>query len=209
MSAVIANAAVSLIAQDSTVIETQSNAVGQFGIQVPAGTYSVKLSAPGFRNKRRKNLVVRASETLDLGTIRLDVADCDSPGVNCDCFTSDPKAPCWADILFRRELTIPKGCGVDLDKGEVSCSTFTQSDIRFLETGERRLVLQAGNRATIGPTYEKAKAHEFRIDNLCRGDDFWVRTKHWQKAHLYLEMNDVSPGTKELILWVTTSKKAN
>jgi hypothetical protein len=147
--------------------------------------------------------VVRANETLDVGNIRLDPGDYDAPGIVYFCLDSR----CSKDILFQREVIVPKGCGVDLDKGRVSCSNFARSDIRFLDNGQGRLVLRGANKATIGVTADSTKAEEFDINDLGRGDDFWVLTKRRQKAHVYLELKDVAPDTNELILWVTTRKK--
>jgi hypothetical protein len=85
---------------------------GQFGLDgIEPGIYAVRISVQGFRDKTVLNVRVAAEEQTDIGTLVLDFAGCDAPGVICDDFGlsvyNDP-------IHAQGTIEVPRLCAVDI-----------------------------------------------------------------------------------------------
>src|SRR4026208_2285885 len=72
---VVPGAAITLVSEaTSSPRSATSDAKGDFAFRaVEPGSYTVKVELTGFRTLERRNNVLNASGTLDLGPIRLDV----------------------------------------------------------------------------------------------------------------------------------------
>ena len=84
---------------------------------LPSGSYIITVSAAGFRGRFLTGTEVREARVTDLGAIRLDVAGCDGPGVNCDIFLSAERAtvaPAPEARLSSGYLDVKLNCGFNL-----------------------------------------------------------------------------------------------
>ena len=183
---------------------------GNFDVHLPPGIYNLRLSSSGFRNKRIKNIVLRPRQRIDLGTILLDVADCDRPGGTCNCVSADPNADfstaCpWLVYLARGTINIPRGCGADLDRIKLVCAISSEVSVRFLFS-DWRYVLRAVNGAKIGESCESASDQEMLIGDLTKGDDLCVVTKQGNNAHIFLEKEPTS-NSGEIAVWVVVRRQ--
>jgi hypothetical protein len=172
--------------------------------KINPGTYTLVLFARGFQVRRVRDVMVNSGETLDLRSVRVDIGDCDAPGITCD--SLEPER----DIVAGGGLTLPRGCGLNLDKLDVICSTANSSrdvDLIFTGGGET-LFLNPQNGARIRPDCQKIGFTDepLRLDGMGSGDNFCVRTKKGQNSHIYFDAVDVDKSTKELGLWITTRK---
>jgi hypothetical protein len=67
--------------------QTTGDRKGQFGLDgIEPGVYAVTISVQGFRDKTVPDVRVAAEVQTDIGTLLLDFAGCDAPGVICDDF---------------------------------------------------------------------------------------------------------------------------
>ena len=120
--------------------------------KINPGTYTLVLFARGFQVRRVRDVMVNSGETLDLRSVRVDIGDCDAPGITCD--SLEPER----DIVAGGGLTLPRGCGLNLDKLDVICSTANSSrdvDLIFTGGGET-LFLNPQNGARIRPDCQRS-----------------------------------------------------
>ena len=152
-------------------------------------------------------------EALDVGSIRLDVAGCDAPGVICDSFGDVPPPD---PVASRGNLQIRANCMVAFITSKVLCpgdSGGGNEDIQ-LTRNESGVYLAAMNGASLSEpdlprgdcrdAYPKEK--QIRIDGLGPGDDICLYThdRHW--SHVFF-IDEVSRGSHEISIWQITRKR--
>jgi hypothetical protein len=173
------------------------------------GTYTVKVWLNGLRAARVRDVVVRNGTETNVGDIRLQLGDCDAPGVMCDSMIPEPTSG------VRGNLTVPLGCGVDLDRVAVICAerapprsktTATKIDVLFMGGEHGALMLIPANGARIRPNCRTLiyTDEAFRVDGLGPGDDLCVRTKKGRSSHLFFNGDDVQSTSSELVLSIVT-----
>ena len=126
-SATISRACIRVILQTSGVsrYRSQSEMDGSFRLdRVEPGTYTVAVSATGFREKLIDSVVVQPGGEVDVGKVYLAVTSCDAPGVFCDSMSTGPgpTEPIADTVFSRGEIKVPLGCTADIDRGEVICT---------------------------------------------------------------------------------------
>lgn len=189
----------------TTIFSGKAEPDGQFCVpSLSPGIYTVKAWLNGFQTRRVLDVVVKGGETTDLGTVVLKIGGCDAPGVICDSVIPDE------DIRSQTDLYVRLECGADLDNLKVVCpasKAFANNiDIVFAkEDGD--LFLRPKNGARIDSKCSGTYRDEaLAVNGFGPGDDFCVKTKKGRASHLFFEVNDVLPGTREIIVWVVTRK---
>jgi len=188
---------------------------GQFQLGTIPGSYVLAAWQRGFRS-RRVTIVLRQDEVLDLGTIRLDVAGCDAPGVICDWFGEVPPPD---PVVSRSNLQMRTGCMARLAASKVFCpgdrtgGSESEADIR-LTHDDSGVYLTAMNGALLSQpdlprgdcrdAYPKEK--RIRIDGLGPGDDICLHThdRHWTHAFF---TDVISPASDQIVFWQITRKR--
>jgi len=103
------------------------------------GTYTLTAAVGGFRRADLTGIIVRDSETTDLGRIRLGISSCDAPGVFCDYFgPRDNIGPWTKAVVGTGPLQMKLLCGVDIDdKSKMYCpdSPSQEIDMQFRKDG--------------------------------------------------------------------------
>jgi hypothetical protein len=185
--------------------ETTGDRKGQFGLDgVEPGIYAVTISVQGFRDKTVPNVRVAAEEQTDVGTLRLDLASCDAPGVICDDFgLSVYKDP----IHAQGAIQIPQLFAVDIDEGKSTCTIEldgrgtvppnqdADSDfwVRPGRAGELYLSPRNGAGFALNPPAEWSKmgcitacysTRDVRIDGLPLGSRVCIRTNRGRYAQV-------------------------
>jgi len=171
------------------------------------GTYTLVVAARGFQIRRIRDVAISSGETVVLRDVRVEVGDCDAPGVICDSFSLEPVET----IVASGRITVPRGCGLNLDKLDVVCDSAILSkkvDLIFTGGGENGLFLTPQNGARIRPDCQKIAFTDepFRIDGMGSGENFCVRTTRGQNSHIYFDAMDLDKNTTELALWIATRK---
>lgn len=113
-NAVVPNAQVVLNDSAGAAVATvETNAIGNFAIpDVPAGTYSVSVSVPGFRKLTQTGVVLEAGQTRDVGKMFLQLGTANE-SVTVTGARTDPPAPAVAPSqapprAFVEEFTLPR-----------------------------------------------------------------------------------------------------
>jgi hypothetical protein len=187
---------------------------GMFRMEnVSAGSYSLGVFANAFREYRIREIVVEAGRPVDLGSITLQLAGCDAPGVTCDWVLPDGD-PDSKKIVFSGYLKIGLGCGADLDRGEISCKSKTlpgRIDVKFVRDRSGKAILMPANGAglsTAGAQKINSSASgrdvtPLQIHGLGPGNDFYVKTSQGKVAHFFLT-SEVDETTVDVVLWCVT-----
>ncbi len=162
------------------------------------GSYVLKVWAAGFRQHVPLAVTVQPGKVMDVGTIQMEVAGCDAPGVICD--TVVPTRP----PLAYGHLSLKLDCGLDLDKGKVSCPAASRADL-LCAKDETGVYLSPANGAAAAPDCRvpKYEPTRIRIDGFGPGDDLCVRTSSRHLAHLFFE-DDVQRDSLEVRLYYVT-----
>jgi len=213
MGAVIAKATIGVLDAQSrrTVQIVRSDSDGRFRANgLAAGEYLLAASAPGFREKLLSIGELKAGGDTVL-TIRLDVLDCDAPGVNCDIFSTGPVTDPHP-IVARGPLTVRRGDAVDLEHGIVAAQP-ADADVRLAAQAEG-LFLVPLNKALIyqecGTEGACGKGHatleSARIDGLGPGSEFCIKTRRRQCSKVFLT-KQVDPGADEAAISIVTRAK--
>ncbi len=196
---VLQPASKSLIAR----VPADPNGVFQTGALQP-GSYVLVAWAQGFGVRRLSPVVVRAGETTDVGTMQLDLASCDAPGMMCDDFGMGPPDP----FLARGYLELKLDCGVELRNNKCYCPDSSGAmrqdralDLR-LTKDETGVYLNAVNGATLSASRES----RFRLDGLGPGDEIWVRTHEGLRSHVFF-VDDVERGSPSVRFWHVTRQR--
>jgi hypothetical protein len=193
-------------------IKGDTNWSGEFLIEdVPPGSYRVEAWSAGFRANHVSDVLVSARQTVDVGTIELNLIGCDDPGVICDDFGLSPK-PDPHPIIDRVGLTLSLGAGADLDRGRLAEVGSKKADL-WLNGRDGELYLSPGdgarfstlNPATAGCTDVHYDKDPVRIDGLGPGYDLCVRTKIGRFAHVLIT-SEVPANTVEVKIWLVTRK---
>jgi len=168
--------------------ETDLN--GAFVIRdVPPGDYRLRIWVRGFR-PRTLAVKLNPGEVKDLGGIRLDLADCDAPGVICD-YIGDPPP----HIESQGFITLKQDWSVDLDTGTVFRSDSVNSDHQnksadvLLLHDSNLWNMTPVNGATLSQTdCASAKFATTAIDlnELELGDEICVKTDRHNYAHIFV-----------------------
>jgi hypothetical protein len=195
-----------------------ADSAGKFQIKiVDGGGLILKVWFDGFRSRRVPLAVPAEKEIVDAGTIRLELAGCDAPGVICDWFG---EAPPPDPVVSRGYLQLNINCVLALAVGKVLCpgdgngrNWEATADLRITADNEG-IFLTAVNGATLSPPDlprgDCRDAHpsetKIRIDGLGPGDDICLHThdRHW--SHVFLTDN-VSRGSEQIALWQITRKR--
>jgi hypothetical protein len=193
------------------VARANSDKTGAFEVGgLKPGSYTLTAWLGGFRLRIWTDVVVREGETNDLGKLKLDGPWCDSPGMICDTFTSEPAIP---GFIRGGELTLGLHCGADLVAGMSRCPANTKADLTVTTEGGR-IYLQPINGAGMyapGYPYDGCKNDSrsdarVRIDGFGRGLDVCVRTRDHRVSHVYV-LGEVGADSTEVRIWLTTTKR--
>ncbi len=205
--AVIPNAVVRVFAdgQASEIGHAKSNAEGRFDFAVPAsGPLILRVSMPGFQTRRVK--ISAAHEAIvDVGRVRLTIGSCDAPWINCEYFGSEPPL---RPIVSSGHLDVRPNCEIDFSQKPAVCRAASagQSDIRVAkEDGHVALIASKGVSiarldASNGTCEVSFTERRVQIDDLGRGDDICIRTRHGLIAHVF-PMEDVEAANPEIRLY--------
>ena len=193
MGAVITKATIRVLHAQSrrTIQIVRSDSNGRFRANgLAAGEYLIAASATGFREK------LLSIETLKAGgdtvlTIRLDILDCDAPGVNCDIFSTGPVTDPHP-VVARGPLTVRRGDAIDLEHG-IAAPRPADADVRlaaqaegpFLVPLNKALIYQeCGTEGACGKGH--ATLESARIDGLGPGSEFCIKTRRPIRARVDL-----------------------
>jgi hypothetical protein len=227
-SAAISNAHIRAIPQTTGVTRyrSQSEMDGSFHFDgVEPGTYTVAVSAQGFREKLIGSVLVQAEHEVDLGEVRLAVTSCDAPGVFCDSISTGPTEPVTDTVFSRGEIRVPLGCTVDIDKGEVTCIGVLDgppapspmrdrsSDFWLNLRSDNHIYLEPRNGARLAePNSGDANCggavlltHRVRVDGLGPGSDLCLRGNSGRYSHIFFN-GEVQPDSKEIVIYHVTRK---
>jgi hypothetical protein len=196
--------------------KTDQSGAFQTGVLNP-GSYTLTAWVQGFRARAWSAVIVRSGEVTDLGTIPLDIAGCDAPGVNCD--SIDPSPP-RNPIVASGYLTVRLNCGADLAKSSVYCLDdatsrrqertadlrATRSDAGIYLAPVNGTAMSALNPSRQDCSGGNQKPDRIRLDGLGPGNDLCVRTRDGRMSHVFL-VNDVEPDSLEIQLWYVTRKR--
>ena len=215
--AAIGGASVRQLKSDSEeAAHTTADDSGNFQIGTTgSGDYVLKAWQRGFRSLRVP-VVHSETETIELGSIRLDIASCDAPGVICDWFG---EAPPPDPVVSRNELRVQMDCMLAFTLGKAFCPGETKgprqthADVR-LSQDESGAYLSAMNGASLAaPNLPRGdcrdaypKETKIRIDGLGHGDDICLYTHDHHWSHVFLT-DDVSRGSRQIAVWQITRKR--
>ena len=196
------------------VAHATSNDFGKFQVRIATpGSYVLTAWRPGFRSHKATVVLRSPNEVSDIGSIRLEVAGCDAPGVNCDWFG---EAPPPDPVVSRGNMRIRTDCVVAFAISKVFCPGDPgrgNEDLR-LTANESGVYLAAMNGASLSEpdlprgdcrdAYPKEK--QVRIDGLGPGDDICLYThdRHW--SHVFLT-DQVRRDSREISVWQITRKR--
>ena len=202
--AVIARATIRVLEEDSrkTAQNARSDAEGRFVVQeLPPGRYLLAVSGPGFAEQLIPTGEVGEGAEVSR-KIRLEVLDCDAPGVNCDIFTSGP----YTDphpVRLQRNLTVAAAQAVDLDQGSLISAQSRDADFRLAIDGGGLYIVPLNKAAFAARGQEGscAKAREkeprMRIDGLGPGTEILMKTSRGQCARIFLT-REIAPDAAKL-----------
>ena len=221
--AVIADAEVRLISTEPPfeVSRTRTNRNGSFRIEeVRPGVYTVRAGNKGFREEVRRNVTVRPDRTNRID-LRLGVMTCDTPLMHCDTiedilFDDHPPNPPPLPYFRRGEVVLNRNCGIDLDNGEIACSTdpvASALDLLLVQRADSGLELKPGDRASLSAgrllgehcSKQKFRKAPYLITGLGPGTELCALTKKRHRALIYVE-DEVSNGSSSVKLYYATYK---
>ncbi len=194
--------------------ETNGDAQGRFQLAgVEPGIYTVKITVQGFREKTVSDVQVISGQQMDLGTVLLEFAGCDSPGVICDDFglggDNDP-------IHAHGSIDVSQLCAIDIDEGKSTCTIPPARDpdsdfwVRVGQRGELYIVPLNGVRLALDPPTEWSKSgcisavysnREVRIDGLPLGSRVCIRTSRDRYAQVDLIKSEIKKVKMAFITW--------
>lgn len=183
---------------------------------VPA-IYSVTAFSPGFRRGGLRKVVIKPGEVADLGTIRLDISGCDTPGTNCDYFGEVPDEV--KRIVASAHVVLNFHCAVNLDdKGKPVCTEEAGllksqgADIRlsrengaFYLSGVNGAALSAPYPSTLDRSGATYGTDRIAVAGLGRGVDFCVRTERGFISHVFFT-EDIENDSRTVGLWYVTRR---
>jgi hypothetical protein len=211
LSASIGNAIISVYPKDSPTLAFRGNAHrdGTFCIKdLSPGPYTVKAWQSGFHAKRVRDVGVRQGATVDVGSLKLEVIGCDPHQVLCCLQVATPEVAATLPVVITQtDLSLPKACGANLSTGTVLCHQLANdADIIFVEE-HGALLLQPVNGTQMDPACQSVyRDQPLRLETLGTGDDLCVKTQEGYASHVFFEGDDIAPDTKELKIWIVTTK---
>lgn len=177
---------------------------GRFKLDnVQQGAYTVTISVAGFE-KAIEDVRVAPGQQLDVGTVRLRVGSCNTPGVICDDFGlsvyNDP-------VHAKGSIEVPQLCAVDIDEGKSFCTIDldgrgkippirdAESDfwVKIGGKGEVEIAPRNGVTLALNPSSEWSRAgcaaatyssEEVRIDGLPSGSRVCILTNRGRYAQV-------------------------
>jgi len=160
---------------------------GHFDIKdVPAGIYTLRLGQNAFQERVLPALELRPGEVRDAGTIQLELAGCDAPGVICDAFVESKEVH---PVVKQGYFILSPGASTSLD---TSGTDVTVS----LEQGSWRI--RAVNGARLLRTEETLP-----LDGLGPGASFMVQTTRHRTARVIV-VDEVRQDSTSIRLWFVT-----
>jgi hypothetical protein len=188
--------------------EATTNQSGDFRfLDVTPGTYSLKISSPGFKNESVADIRLGSGESRDLKSIVLRIP-CLGREAICDDFgLGHPHTQATVDV--------PVNCGVDADDGKMICET-AASDVDFRvrtgNDGEIYLSPANGARLALDTHYQWTRsdcenasysATEVRIDQIKLGYRVCVHTSGGRYAEVYgIRKSDKGAGVRmSFVTW--------
>lgn len=194
------------------VARAVTDQLGTFEVEVSPGSYVVTVI--GFRLGISPDVVVREHETVSLGELRLDLPQCDAPGVICDTFSAKPPVP---GPIKQAGVDLKLNCGLDTLTAAFSCPPNNDADFT-LESNGSSLYVKPLHGATIwyaGFPFDGCNNHgrgetQIRIDGfgggMRYGLDFCVLRRDHLVSHVYLN-RDVASDSKEAHFFFTTTRR--
>jgi len=205
----IPNAEVRLISAAARVVQyrTRTGNDGSFRIEdVQPGAYAIRAGMPGFREELGPDFILKGVAVVEAGSILLQFAGCDAPGVSCDDFGfGPPRTP----PIREGQIEVGRNCGVNLDEGtdKAICRDDKRIDLWFHVDSEARLELKPGRSAALSPS---CKNTEFKKDALLvggrgPGSQVCILTKNGHHSFVYVE-EEVSNTSPSIKLYYVTYK---
>ncbi len=196
-------ASVRLLPKDSrTPVQATRSCGGFFTLNVPAGTYMVRIHNPGFRTAIIQELVLAGGEPRDLGKIVLNLSGCDAPGVICDSVGPPERG------VTRDAAVLRPGCGVDLNREDPRCeSESTRSDVRLAVESDGAVYLGPSNGALFSECgTDRFASERIRIDGFERGTEWCVRTHLGRQSHVFIASDSVERNASDVVLSYVTRR---
>ena len=211
--AVIAKATIRVLdAKSRATLQTVvSDTDGRFTVDgLGAGTYVLAISYSGFNEKLVEITPPQSGGGQSL-TIRLDVLDCDAPGVNCDIFSTGP----YTDphpVVVQRDLTVSAAQAIDLEKGSTVAVDSSTADARLTVQDHGLYLLPlnkaafslSGNDEGCGKTVKNPQP--VRIDGMLPGSEFIIKTRHGRCSKLFLTQ-EIPAGADQASIHLVTRAK--
>ena len=183
----------------------ESNAAGEFQFEnLTPGEYSLSIRKLGFRERFIEKLEVPEGKSIQLGTLRLAVGSCDSPGVVCTSIAATGLSDTYG---AREHLTLRPSCGVTFSSGQIDCGDFPSSSASARLSAHGGHVLESVNGSQIGvqgPSRSDCVGVKFEtrglpLDGHGPGFDFCVRADRriW---HVFLR-EEVLAESPQVDLW--------
>ena len=173
---------------------------GAFRIEgIEPGTYLFRAWQQGFRANPAREITLRAGESLDLGEVVLEAADCDAPGVNCDSIGPPEASPFAAG-----KATLRLGESCDLDSAPSSRQR-GKGDVELRREGTTLVAVPLkGAALTDAPGCRGLySVTPVRLDGLGPGYAICVRTSDRHHARVYL-MGEIAPDAAEVPIYFVT-----
>lgn len=217
--AAVGGASVDLFDPDLKVVaHATADFAGRFQIKSVDGcSLILKAWLQGFRSCRVPVVVPAAKEIIDAGTIRLEVAGCDAPGVICDWFG---EAPPPDPVVSRGYLHLNVNCVLALAAGKVICpgdgngrNREATADLGITANDEEVFLTAINGAGLSPPDLPRGDCRDaypsetkIRIDGLGPGDDICLHTHDRYWSHVFLT-EDVSRGSEQIALWQITRRR--
>jgi hypothetical protein len=192
--------------EKSATFKSETDLNGTFVIRdVPPGDYRLRIWVRAFR-PRTLAVKLNPGDLKDLGDIRLELAGCDAPGVNCD-YIGDPP-----HIESQGFITLKQDWSVDLDTGTVFQSDSMNpghqnksADVLLLHDSNLWNMTPV-NGATLSQTdcaSAKFATTAINLNELELGDEICVKTDRHNYAHIFV-VDGIGVGGPMIRFWHVT-----